>query len=92
MGAVPRRQLLVDTGIAAVVVAFTVGALSRGNFEGSERDLDLLGGVLAALASLPLGARRFAPLRVFAVVTAATAALYGFRYGLGPPVGFAIAL
>jgi signal transduction histidine kinase len=48
--------------------------------------------VLAALASLPLGARRLAPLQVFGVVTAATAALYWLRYGLGPPIGFAIAL
>src|SRR5262249_18457153 len=56
------------------------------------RDFDTLGVVLAALASLPLAARRLAPLPVLALVTAATAALYGFRYGLGPPIGFAIAL
>jgi signal transduction histidine kinase len=66
--------------------------LSNGGFDRTERDLDLLGGTLAALASVPLGARRLAPLPVFALVTGATASLYGLRYGLGPPVGFAIAL
>jgi signal transduction histidine kinase len=44
------------------------------------------------LASLPLVARRLALLPVFAVVTVATTILYGFDYGLGPPVGFAVAL
>jgi signal transduction histidine kinase len=87
-----RRQLLVDGGIAAVVLAVSVALLSQGDFDGSERDLDALSALLAVLASLPLAARRLAPLPAFAVVTAATATLYGLRYGLGPPVGFAIAL
>jgi signal transduction histidine kinase len=86
------RQFLVDAGIAGAVLAFSLVALSQGDFDSSDRDLDLLGGTLAALASLPLVARRPAPLSVFGLVTAATAALYGLRYGLGPPVGFAIAL
>jgi len=74
------------------VFALSLALLAHGGFDRTDRDLDLLGGVLAALSSLPLAARRLAPLRVFALVTAATATLYGFRYGLGPPVGFAIAL
>jgi signal transduction histidine kinase len=41
---------------------------------------------------VPLVARRLAPLPVFAVVTTATATLYGLRYGIGPPLGFAVAL
>jgi signal transduction histidine kinase len=87
-----RKQLLLDGLLAAGVFAFALGATSRGsNFE-ADRDLDLLGVVLAAFASWPLAARRLAPLPVFAVVTAATSALYGFGYGLGPPVGFAVAL
>jgi signal transduction histidine kinase len=89
---IERRQFLVDAGIAAAVFAFSLGAMSQGGFDSTDRDLDLLGGALAALASWPLAARRLAPLPVFAVATAATSALYGFRYGLGPPVGFAIAL
>jgi signal transduction histidine kinase len=92
VGAVPRRQLLVDGAIAGAVLAFSLAVMSQGGSEGTERDLDVLGGTLAVLASLPLAARRLAPLPVVVVVTAATAALYGFRYGLGPPVGFAIAL
>ena len=92
MRRIGRRQLVFDAVLAAAVFAFSLGAMSHGAFERSDRELDLLGGVLAALASLPLAARRRAPLPVLAAVTVATAALYGFRYGLGPPIGFAIAL
>jgi signal transduction histidine kinase len=93
VGAVRRRQLLVDAGIAGAVFVFSLVILAHGGFnDGTERDLDVLGGVLAALASLPLAARRVRPLSVLAMVTAATAALYGFPYALGPPIGFAIAL
>jgi signal transduction histidine kinase len=89
---VGRRQFVIDGAIAVAVFAFALGALSHGNFDSGSRDLDSFGVVLAALASLPLAARRLSPLAVLAVVTGATAALYGFDYGLGPPVGFAIAL
>jgi signal transduction histidine kinase len=90
--AVRRRQLLVDAVIAGAVFALSLALLSHGGFDRSDRDLDVLGGTLAALAALPLAARRLAPLPVFVLVTAATSALYELRYGLGPPVGFAIAL
>jgi signal transduction histidine kinase len=87
------RKFLLDALIAVAVLAFSLGALAQGWFaEGEDRGLDALGAILAALAALPLAARRLAPLPVFAFVTAATATLYGFRYGLGPPVAFAIAL
>jgi signal transduction histidine kinase len=89
---VGRRQLVIDAVIAIAVFVFALGALSHGNFDSGSRDLDALGVVLAALAALPLAARRLSPLAVLAVVTGATAALYGFDYGLGPPIGFAIAL
>jgi signal transduction histidine kinase len=92
MRVLKRRQLLVDAGIAAAVFAFSLGVLSHGNLDQGSRDLDVPGALLGALASLPLAARRLAPLPVLAVVTGATAALYGSDYGLGPPVGFAIAL
>ena len=87
------RKFLLDALIAVAVLAFSLGALAHGGFaEGEDRSLDALGVVLAALAALPLAARRLAPLPVFVFVTAATATLYGFRYGLGPPIAFAIAL
>jgi signal transduction histidine kinase len=87
-----RRQLVGDVALAAAIFAFTLVMLSRPDrFEG-DHDLDLLGICLAGLASLPIAARRVATLPVFALVTAATAALYGLGYGLGPPVGFAVAL
>jgi signal transduction histidine kinase len=90
--AVGRRQLVLDAVLAAASFAFSLAAISRSaNFEG-DRDVDPLGGALAALASWPLGARRIMTLPVFALVTAATSALYAFGYGLGPPVGFAVAL
>jgi signal transduction histidine kinase len=92
MRALRHRQLVVDAALAAAVFAFSLAAMSRADrFEGS-RDLDALAVVLAALASWPLTARRIATFPVFAVTTAATAAIYGLGYGLGPPVGFALAL
>jgi signal transduction histidine kinase len=87
-----RRKFLVDGGIAVAVFAFSLAVLSNGNFDHFNRQLDVWGVILAALASWPLAARRTAPLLVLAIVTGATATLYGFEYGLGPPVGFAIAL
>ena len=86
------RSLLIDAAIAGAVLAAALGAISHGGFDESDKGLDVVGGVLAALTALPLAARRLAPLPVFALVTAATATLYGLRYGLGPPIGFAIAL
>jgi signal transduction histidine kinase len=83
---------LSDGVIAAAVFAFSLAAVSQGGFDHAARDLDLLGGALLALASLPLAARRVATLPVFVVVTGATSAAYAFRYGLGPPIGFAVAL
>jgi signal transduction histidine kinase len=83
---------VVDAGIAGAVLAFTYGVLSQARLDHTDRDLDLLGGALAVLSSVPLAGRRVAPLSVLGVVTAATAALYGFGYGLGPPMGFAVAL
>jgi signal transduction histidine kinase len=87
-----RRQLLLDILIAAAIFGFSLAVIGHKAFERSDHDLDVLGVVLAALVSWPLAARRLAPLPVFATVTAATSLLYGFRYGLGPPIGFALAL
>jgi signal transduction histidine kinase len=92
MAFLERRKLLADGAIAVGVLVFSLAVLSNGNFDHFNRDLDVWGVILAGLTSLPLAVRRIAPLSVLAVVTAATATLYGFEYGLGPPIGFAIAL
>jgi signal transduction histidine kinase len=92
MAFLERRKLLVDGAIAVGVLVFTLAVLSNGNFDRVNRDLDVWGVILGALTALPLAARRIAPLLVLSVVTGATATLYGFDYGLGPPIGFAIAL
>jgi signal transduction histidine kinase len=85
-------RLFVDALIAVVVLTFSLAAIARGGFEDDGESLDAVAVVLVALTALPLVGRRVAPLPVFAVVTAATATLYGLRYGLGPPLGFAVAL
>lgn len=90
------RQLLIDAVVACAVLAVSLGAMTHGRWDRDEpgqdgRDLDGLGGGLALLMALPLAARRIAPLPVFAVVAAATGALYGLGYDF-PPLAFAIAL
>jgi signal transduction histidine kinase len=92
MRPVTRRQLLFDAAIGVAVLAFSLAVLGEGNFDRANRDLDPFGAILAAFAALPLAARRLAPLPVLASATVATSALYLLGYGLGPPVGFAIAL
>jgi signal transduction histidine kinase len=87
-----RRELLIDAGIAGAVLAFSLGALLHGSFDDGDREADALGIVLVASAALPLAARRVATLPMFALVTLATGSLYALRYGLGPPLGFAVAL
>ena len=58
---VNRRELLADAGIAVGVLAVSLGLLAAGGSADDTRDLDPLGVLLAALASLPLAARRHAP-------------------------------
>jgi signal transduction histidine kinase len=89
---VNRKELLADAGIAAAVFALTLALLAAGGSAEDTRDLDPLGVVLAALASLPLVARRRAPLAVFAFTAAASAVLNGLGYALGPPLGPTVAL
>ena len=86
-----RRSALRDAAIA--LLAFALTLLLLGHFHGaSSRDLDPLGVILAAVASLPLLARRRTPLGVFAVTTAASATINGLNYALGPPYGATFAL
>jgi signal transduction histidine kinase len=84
---------MLDAGIAAVVFVLSLAMFAAGGDPGTEtRDLDLLGVLLAALASLPLVARRDAPLAVFALTAAASAVLNGLGYPPGPPLGPTVAL
>ena len=55
-------------------------------------EVDVVGVLLAALASLPLVARRAAPLAVFVLTALASAVLYGVTEITGPPVGPTVAL
>jgi signal transduction histidine kinase len=89
-----RRELALDWAIAIVVFAFSLAIAAGGGREsGAEaRDLDLLGVLLVALASLPLAARRREPLVVFVATAAASAALNLFGYPPGPPFGPTVAL
>jgi signal transduction histidine kinase len=88
-----RRELTLDAAIAVVVFALSLAMLAAGSDSGADtRDLDVLGVLLAALASLPLVARRRAPLAVFALTAAASVLLNGLGYPPGPPLGPTVAL
>jgi signal transduction histidine kinase len=82
-----RPELALDVGIAVAVFAASLALLiGRGHEGAGSRGLDALGVVLAALASLPLVARRRAPLAVFVLTAAASATLNGLGYPPGPTV------
>jgi signal transduction histidine kinase len=73
------------------IVAFGLTLLLLSN-DGTNRSLDALGVAIAATASLPLIARRRAPLAVLAVTTLASALLAPLDYPVGPPFGPTFAL
>jgi signal transduction histidine kinase len=81
-----RRKFLLDGAIALVVLVLSLGMLSR------RGDLDGLGFLLGAFASLPLVFRRRSPLGVFAATAAASTALMALGYPPGPPLGATVAL
>ena len=87
---VKRRDRAVDLGIALGAFALTLALLLVP--EEDARSLDALGVFLAALATLPLLARRRAPLAIFVFTTVASATLLLFDFPGGPPVGPTIAL
>jgi signal transduction histidine kinase len=91
-----RRDRAIDVGIALVAFALTLALFKGGGVEaaGEEdvRGVDALGVALAALASLPLVARRRWPLGVYVVIVLANAAMTVLDYPDGPPFGAAIAL
>ena len=89
-----RRQLLIDVGVAVAAFAGTLALMfvPESDEAHQPRDADALGVMLAALASVPLVARRRAPILVFVFVVAASALLFGLGYPEGPPIGPTLAL
>ncbi len=79
-----------DAIVALAALGLTLGLLAGGH--GAHRGLDPLGACLAAVATLPLIAHGRRPLGVFALTTAASAAINGLGYPTGPPFGPTIAL
>jgi signal transduction histidine kinase len=84
------RTNILDAALALLAFGATLAVLAAGH--GADRTLDALGVVLAGAASLPLLARRRAPLGVFVVTALAASALNGLGYATGPPFGPTIAL
>jgi signal transduction histidine kinase len=88
-----RTQQLIDAGIAVAVLVGSLVLLAVGNnAENDSVDLDAVSLLAAAGASLPLVARRRAPLTVFVVVGLASAVLRLVADPAGPPLGPTLAL
>jgi signal transduction histidine kinase len=85
-----RRERTLDLVVALIVFLLTVGLLIAPE-EGARR-VDGVGVLLAGVASLPLVARRSAPLAVFMVTGAGSTALNALEYPPGPPWGPTVAL
>jgi signal transduction histidine kinase len=83
-----RKDRLFDAGIAVAVFAAAVGLLAVGE-DGSLGALEVL---VAAFASLPLVARRQAPLAVFVATGLASIVLSAIAEPAGPPLGPTLAL
>jgi signal transduction histidine kinase len=88
------RQRAIDVGVALGVFVLSLLLLAGGGVSSDEesRSLDFLGVVLAAAASLPLLARRRAPLAVFGASASAAVALSALDYPPGPPIASMVAL
>jgi signal transduction histidine kinase len=87
-----HRDQGIDVTIALAAFAFTIGMMLLPEGDDGDRDLDALGVVIAALATLPLVLRRSTPVLVFVGVTLASSTLVLLGYPPGPPVGPAVAL
>jgi signal transduction histidine kinase len=85
-----RTNLLLDAGLAVVAFALSLVLIAVEDSHSNQLDAPTI--ALAALASLPLVARRRAPLSVFVFTTCASAALFAVATPAGPPVGPTIAL
>jgi signal transduction histidine kinase len=88
--AMRRRDLALDVGIGLLTLGATLGVLAAhglGVPDPSARRLDGTGVALAIVATLPLAARRRAPMAVYLVTAAATIVLLELRYPVDFPFG-----
>jgi signal transduction histidine kinase len=86
-----RDHLLLDAGIAVAAFAGSLALLAAGEADHGG-DISLPAELLAGRASLPLVARRRAPLGVFVLTALASTALSGIAQPAGPPLGPTFAL
>jgi signal transduction histidine kinase len=89
-----RPELPRDAGIAVLVfgASLAVAAAIASEHDGVDSVLSPEGVLLSAVASLPLAARRAAPMAVFVVTALGSAALYVITETSGPPIGPTLAL
>jgi signal transduction histidine kinase len=87
-----RNDLLLDIALAVAVFAGSLGLLAAGGPEDEGGNIDAVGVLLTALASLPLVAWRRAPLTVFLVTGMASTVLRAIDEPAGPPLGPTVAL
>jgi signal transduction histidine kinase len=86
-------KALRDVLLALVAFAAQLGLLAHGGWDSTQyHALDVGGGVLAAVSTLPLAVWRRGPLAVFVLTTVANGTLDLLGYPPGPPVGATIAL
>jgi signal transduction histidine kinase len=86
-----RNELWLDAAIAVAVFAASLFEVVVGDGDRAG-DVDTLAVLLTALASLPLAARRLAPLQVFVVTALASTAVQAIAQPAGPPIGATLAL
>ena len=78
-----RRNLVVDVGLALLVLGLSLAMLAAGGFGDARpqaRALDAIGVVLAMASALPLVGWRIAPLTAYAVMAGASLLLDGLGY------------
>jgi signal transduction histidine kinase len=92
MAAKSRTDRLIDAALAVAVFAASLGLLAAGRGLEGGGDVDALGVLFTALASLPLVAWRRAPLSVFVITAVASTVVRGFWEPGGPPLGPIVAL
>jgi signal transduction histidine kinase len=91
----PRSGAVLDAAVALFTFVGSLVMLNRhglGSLQPGPRELDWLGGVLAACSTLPLVAWRRTPRGVFGLTAAAAIALAGLGYSIALPLGPTAAL